>query len=400
MNTSFSSGCGLYVHIPFCAQKCRYCDFASYVGRENAIDAYLESLFREMNEAAATRQTYCRSIAEQCTIGGDAVVDSHHYKTVYIGGGTPSVLPCGAVALIMANVRKNFAVDDDAEITIEANPNSLTAKKLDEYLDSGINRVSLGVQSLSDELLQTLGRAHTASDARAAMRLLKESGVSWSADAMLSLPGQSLLDVETTISEIIGYDPGHISAYSLILEEGTPLSAAVSGGKLKPLDEDAAYALETRAAALLEETGYARYEISSFAKPGRQSRHNLNYWNNGAYVGLGAAAHGAFRAKDGVWTRTENAASLAEYIGGAKAVHTRVSREDEMFETVMLAMRKLEGLSLSAFAARFSERFEVRYAALIAQLVDEGLLNMKDGFAALTTRGLEMQNLVLVRFLE
>ncbi len=342
------------------------------------MEAYIEALLREMHLRK----------------------DIGAFDTVYIGGGTPSFLPEGAAARLLAEARASYAIAPDAEITIEANPNSLTPDKLEEYLRSGINRVSLGVQSLSDALLKTLGRAHSARDARAAMRLLLESGVSWSADAMLSLPGQSMSDVDASLSEIIAFAPGHISAYPLILEEGTPLYNAVAKGELKPPSEDEAYALETRAVVLLEAAGYARYEISSFARHGRESRHNLNYWNNGAYLGLGAAAHGAYRNASGGWTRAENTADLDAYIAGAPPIETSVSREDEMFETVMLALRKVEGLCLCAFADRFGVRFEERYAAQIEELRREGLLELHGDYAALTQRGLELQNRVLLRFMD
>ncbi len=366
------------MHIPFCAKKCAYCDFTSFARREGEMEAYIEALMREMH----TRK------------------DIGAFDTVYIGGGTPSLLPEGAVARLLKAARACYAIAQDAEITIEANPNSLTPVKLEEYLRAGVNRVSLGVQSLSDTLLQTLGRAHSAGDAREAMRLLRESGVSWSADAMLSLPVQSLNDVETTLDGVFAFDPGNISAYPLILEDGTPLANAVANGELTLPSEDEAYALETRAVEMLEAAGYKRYEVSSFAKPGMESHHNLNYWNNGAYLGLGAAAHGAYRALDGSWTRTENTPDLAEYIAGAAPSETPIPREEEMFETVMLGLRMVRGIDLRAFEERFGVRFEARYAAQSEVLQREGLMELHEGYSALTPRGMELQNRVLLGFME
>ncbi len=369
---------GLYIHIPFCVKKCAYCDFISYAGRSGEMEAYIEALIREMH----TRK------------------DIRAFDTVYIGGGTPSLLPEEAVSRLLAEVRACYTIAQNAEITVEANPNSLTKRKLEEYLRAGVNRVSLGVQSQSDALLQTLGRAHMARDARAAMWLLRESGVSWSADAMLSLPGQSVCDVESTLAELFAYAPWHISAYPLILEEGTPLKSAVAKGKLALPSEDEAYALEMRAVELLKAAGYARYEVSSFAKPGMESRHNLNYWNNGAYLGLGAAAHGAYRAYNGVWIRTENTPDLAAYIAGAKPKETPIPRDEEMFETVMLGLRMVRGIDLRAFKERFGVRFEEHYAAHVEILQREGLMELHEGYSALMPRGMELQNRVLLGFME
>ncbi len=206
--------------------------------------------------------------------------------------------------------------------------------------------------------------------------------------------------MEATLAEIFAFAPGHISAYPLILEDGTPLADAVEKGVLALPSEDEAYALETRAVELLEAAGCARYEISSFAKPGRESRHNLNYWNNGAYLGIGAAAHSAYRAANGIWTRTENTPDLGAYIAGEAPKETRIPREEEIFETVMLALRKVEGLDLHAFAERFGVRFEDCYATQLSGLRCEGLLKMRGSYAALTPRGMEVQNQVLLRFME
>lgn len=367
---------GLYIHIPFCVQKCAYCDFVSFAGDTRA-NEYMEAL---QNELRAQKELMA-------------------FDTVYIGGGTPSFLPGSAIKALLGLVYGRYDIAPDAEVTIEANPCSLTPEKLEAYASAGVNRASLGVQSLSDALLHTLGRAHDGERARRAMELLRSFGLRWSADVMLSLPGQAQSDVQETLDEIIRFGPGHISAYPLILEENTPLLSAVESGALALPGEDEAYELERLAVDLLERAGYGRYEISSFAKPGEECRHNLNYWNNGAYAGLGLAAHGAHRTRDGQWARTENTGDFGEYFAGIPARVTLIPRKEEKFETIMLALRKTQGLCLADYAVRFSCSFLAEYADQIHECSLGGLLKIQDGYAFLTERGLSIQNKVLLRFL-
>lgn len=377
---------GIYIHIPFCMAKCRYCDFVSFADQAE-MEPYLGALEREM--------ALCR---EKLPV--------RVYDTVFLGGGTPSTLYTGAVSRLMEALTRKFRVTPDAEITIEANPGTLAADKLSEYREAGINRLSLGLQSAGDRLLRKLGRIHTYAQFLESFRLAREAGFNnISADIMYGLPEQTVEDHLDAIEKLAALGLEHISAYSLILEQNTPLYTDVTGGVESLPDEDAAYEMHKQGIALLEERGYRRYEISNFAGPGLESRHNLNYWNNGEYLGLGLNSHSAMRI-EGKWMRWSNAPKLSDYIHACGSGVRPLAGEpqtiplaEEMFETVMLGLRKTEGVSGAAFRARFGRRMGEVFSGAIERLSEKGWLVEKGGFFRLTEEGRDFQNRALLELM-
>ena len=377
---------GLYIHIPFCKAKCRYCDFVSFADCES-MGEYCAALLKEMRLAAAA-------------------LPKQTYDTVFFGGGTPSILPVGAVKLLLDTLRASYEITPNAEITIEANPGTLDAEKLREYRDAGINRLSMGLQSTNDILLETIGRIHRYADFVQNYESARAAGfTNISADLMYGLPGQTVKDHLDAIEALYKLGLEHISAYSLIVEEGTPLYTDVTGGAESLPAEDDVYLMHRRGMEFLETLGYARYEISNFAKPGFASRHNLNYWDNGTYLGLGLNSHSAMRV-EGKWMRFANTARLSDYIQSCNqgvrplaAKPEEIPRAEEMFETVMLGLRKTKGISEAEFHARFGESLEEAYGEALAQLSGRGWLIREGGFCRLTDEGLDFQNEALLAFL-
>jgi oxygen-independent coproporphyrinogen-3 oxidase len=377
---------GIYIHIPFCAAKCRYCDFVSFADHSDR-EAYLAALSRE--------QTLCR---EALPMLG--------YDSVFVGGGTPSTLAEGEITRILEEVYRKFRVSPDAEITIESNPGTLTQNKLREYKGAGVNRISIGLQSAGDQFLRNIGRIHTYEQFLESFRLAREAGfTNINVDIMYGLPEQTVETHLDTIQKLAALAPEHISAYSLILEESTPLYMDVNGGAQSLPDEDEAYEMHRQGRALLGALGYRRYEISNYAKPGYESRHNLNYWNNGEYLGLGLSAHSAMRM-DSRWLRWSNTARMADYIEACgrgdrplAGAEQEIGREEEMFETVMLGLRKTEGVRDEAFCGRFGKRMREAFPQAIVRLEEKGWLVEEDGFFRLTEEGLDFQNLALLEMM-
>jgi oxygen-independent coproporphyrinogen-3 oxidase len=345
----------LYIHIPFCLRKCHYCDFASYPGREDAWEAYFRALEDEL-------KSWINAVGNE-------------FSTAFIGGGTPSLVPAEYIARIASMVRAR-------EFSMEANPGTLTADKLKRYLDSGINRLSLGVQSFDDGLLKRIGRIHDAAGAQAAVEMARGAGFSnINIDLMYALPGQSMAQWESTLARAADIAPEHISAYSLIIEEGTPIAKWA-----RDMDEDLVNAMQRRATAFLGEKGYARYEISNYAKPGYECAHNITYWQRGDYIGIGCAAHSLYQSR-----RFSNPASLDEYLAGKRKVdETLLTAEDVRDETVMLGLRMTKGVSVSALPD----------AKKAAGLVKMGLAEIKDDRFFLNERGLELQNAAVLELLD
>ena len=372
------SALALYAHIPFCKAKCAYCDFASYPRREADWERYFRALGEEL---AAWRPA----------------LEARGVATVFLGGGTPSLMPAEAIERLMADVRACARVAPDAEITMEANPGTLTPEKLRRCRAAGVNRLSLGAQAMDDRLLRALGRIHSAEDVRAAVRMARAAGFDdVSLDLMYALPGQSRGDWRRTLDEAIALEPDHVSAYSLIVEEGTPMADWAASGKVALPDEDEAVEMQRDAIDRLAQAGYARYEISNFARPGRECRHNLAYWLRRDYLGVGCAAHSLV---DGV--RFENPRALDEYLSGARRVCARrLSREEQMEEALMLSTRLCRGMDLAAYRAEFGVDFAQAHRAQLDGLARLGLARVEDGFLRLTQRGMEVQNAVVVELLD
>ncbi len=375
---------GVYIHIPFCVRKCLYCDFVS-VTDQSRIEAYLDALCAEI-----------RMWSGKCP----------QAESVFIGGGTPSLLKSAQMQRIFIELRQAIRIAADAEITVECNPGTLDAEKLQAYRSCGVNRLSIGLQSTHDELLKRIGRIHDFKQFSAGFEMARAAGFeNINVDVMHGLPGQNCEMYLETLRSVIAYKPAHISSYALILEEGTPLYAAVQEGSEKLPDEDTVYDMQDAGMALLLDAGYRRYEVSNFALPGFACRHNLNYWENGPYLGLGLNAHSAMRMPRRGWTRWSNQTVLDEYIrlcmqGESPTAECRtIDTQEEMFETVMMGLRKVEGISLAYFQMRFGRAFTEAYAQPVRELLARGWLEFTDGYVRLTDKGMDVQNMALVHFL-
>lgn len=377
---------GIYLHIPFCVKKCSYCDFVSQEDT-SCMEAYAAALQREI-KLCSKAYPYRR------------------YDTIFIGGGTPSVMPSALLCGIISNLKCSFDIAPSAEITMEANPGTVDGEKLSACRDAGVNRISFGVQSLDDDILKKIGRIHSRKESLAAISLARDIGFfNISADLMYGLPGQDTAAYLRAVEGVAAAGVTHISAYSLILEEGTPMHAAAKAGLVALPDEDEIWEMEKRGTDRLGELGYERYEISNYAKGGFYCAHNMNYWDNGEYLGLGLNSHSALRIA-GAWTRWNNTKDLQNYMDclqmGRLPVEerTQIGRNEEMFECVMLGLRKVKGISLEGFSARFGTDVQDAYAGAVKTLITKGWLAVQDGRMRLTAIGLDMQNQALLHFLD
>lgn len=380
----------LYLHIPFCRRKCRYCDFASWAGREAWMPAYVSAVLREARQAAAA-------------------LGRQRISTAFLGGGTPSLLPAEELQRLLAGIWAVFTPDAGAEITAEANPGTLTEEWLATALSLGVNRLSLGMQAAQETLLRALGRIHTMEQVRASVALARAAGVkNLSLDLMFGLPGQTLSDWAATLEAALALEPEHLSCYGLIPEEGTPLGDGVRRGEVELPSEDAERAMYDLTLKRLEDAGFIQYEISNFARPGFACAHNLGYWRQAPYVGLGAAAASMLPARHAgeCYYRRTNVRDLAAYLRQAEA-GTFVPAEEESvtpaqarFETMMLGLRVCEGVDERAFAAMHGVSLTQVYGERLRSLAARGLLERREHSWRLTRRGMDVQNAVLVELLD
>ncbi len=364
----------LYVHIPFCLRKCKYCNFFSVQFDQEKSTRYLNNLFKEI-------EFWKEKLAKD------------EVKTIYIGGGTPTIYDKETLSLILRKLKESFNLVEDAEVTIEANPKTVDKEKLSKLKEEGVNRLSLGVQSLSDRILKLLGRAHTAKEALEAMELVKETGFkSWNVDLIYAIPTQKMEEWEETLREVLSFFPPHLSLYSLILEEGTPLYDEVKKG-FYDLPEDEGYEMFLKAIELLKEKGYIHYEISNFALEGKFCQHNITYWKNQPYVGIGPGASSFYEG----W-RFKREENFDWFLGYSEV--TKISKEEEMKETIFMNLRLLvEGIDKEAFLKRFGVRVEERYRTVIDELKRNGLLEETGERIRLTNRGVFLGNQVFEKFL-
>lgn len=356
----------LYIHIPFCVRKCAYCDFTSFPDKTDRIPDYLHRLEREMDEAVSRF--------------GDLAVD-----TLFIGGGTPSLLGGGDMKRLMDAAAKRFSIAPDAEITSEANPGTLDAEKLRAYRAAGINRLSIGVQAFDDRLLKSLGRMHTRGEAICAVLMAQDAGFdNLSVDLMYALPFQSVTDWRDTLKTAVGLPIRHISCYSLIVEDGTPMKALVDAKKAVLPDEETAVCMQHAAAAFLKDYGFERYEISNYAQSGYESRHNMVYWTRGDYLGLGCAAHSLMNG-----ARFANTASLEDYLAGRAGDPPEALTERDVYEEcVMLGLRTKYGVPAEILPAKTLDR-----------LVRGGLMAVENGRARVTQAGSDVLNAVILELI-
>ena len=386
----------LYVHIPFCETKCPYCDFNTYAAIEPLMPGYVAALNTEI------------------TLWG-GLLGSPEVHTIFFGGGTPSYLPSDDIRHTMETIRSAFSVEPGAEVTLEANPGDFSDDKLAEYLDCGINRLSIGVQSFDDDLLKTLGRRHNAADATEAYRQAQDSGFrNISIDLMYGLPHQSIGQWQDTLRQALELAPPHISMYCLTLEGGTPMERWVEQGSMPIPDADLAADMYLAAQNDMKAAGYRHYEISNWALNGRLSRHNLTYWRNEPYLGVGPGAHSylgdcrfsAIRPPREYIRRMReepegaDSASVHEAIRGVPVVDEieRIDKPLEMAETMMMGLRLDEGISVTRFTERFGAPPSHAYGDTIRELEELALVHAQDGAIRLTHRGRMLGNEVFSRF--
>ncbi|MFR8732679.1 MAG: radical SAM family heme chaperone HemW [Clostridium perfringens] len=371
----------LYIHIPFCAQKCLYCDFPSFARKDHLRKAYIEALNKEIINLREKHNNL-------------------EINTIFIGGGTPSVLEADELECLLKEVAKlNMA--KDIEYSMECNPGNLTEEKLEVMKKYGVNRISMGLQAKQDNLLKGLGRIHNYKTFKENFLLAKKVGFNnINVDLMFGLPNQRLNEWEETLREIISLEPAHISAYSLIIEEGTAFYNLYENDKLKLPTEEEERKMYHLAKKILEENGFNQYEISNYAKEGKECRHNLAYWNMDNWIGVGSAAASYINGK-----RIKNISSVEEYINSinekGEAVEEIInnSKNDNMEEFMFMGLRKINGIDENEFKKRFSMNINDVYGEILNKYIDEGLLIRDSGRIFLSEKGIEISNIIMADFL-
>lgn len=438
---------GIYVHIPFCKKKCEYCDFKSYTGKENLIKQYIKWVKYELQEVGdGNRKDY-----EE---GRDDLVI---VKSIYIGGGTPSIIPAKYISEILETIKKYYVLDDtkylcrneiivansedfnnnetrnnkknnndsyntasiyneknnyenlntenyidNLEITIEVNPGTVNEEKLREYKKNGINRLSIGLQSTQNNILKTLGRIHTYEDFLNTYNTARKIGFNnINVDLMIGIPNQTLEDVENSINKIIDLKPEHISTYSLIIEEGTPFYNKLEANEITLPSDELERQMYWLVKTKLEEAGYTHYEISNFARKGYESKHNLACWNQEEYIGIGVAAHSYTNN-----IRYSNVDTIEEYISNYETgnevdniiFHEKQNKISKMKEFMMLGLRKIDGIKVQDFKSKFDENPIFVFRKELEKLVNENLLEIDGDTIKLTNKGIDLANLVWEEF--
>ena len=371
----------LYIHIPFCAQKCLYCDFPSFARKDHLRKAYIEALNKEIINLREKHNNL-------------------EINTIFIGGGTPSVLESNELECLLKEIAKlNMA--KDIEYSMECNPGNLTEEKLEVMKKYGVNRISMGLQAKQDNLLKGLGRIHNYKTFKENFLLAKKVGFNnINVDLMFGLPNQRLNEWEETLREIISLEPAHISAYSLIIEEGTAFYNLYENDKLKLPTEEEERKMYHLAKKILEENGFNQYEISNYAKEGKECRHNLAYWNMDNWIGVGSAAASYINGK-----RIKNISSVEEYINSinekGEAVEEIInnSKNDNMEEFMFMGLRKINGIDENEFKNRFSMNINDVYGEILNKYIDEGLLIRESGRIFLSEKGIEISNIIMADFL-
>lgn len=397
---------GIYIHIPFCEAKCAYCDFLSGPSSNENKKRYVDALVEQIKEYSYLNEEY-------------------YIRTIFIGGGTPSSIDPMDIRRILETVYEVFGIENtyingnnqqalqstsNLEITIEANPGTLTEEKLRIYKKSGINRISMGLQSVNDKELKLLGRIHTFEQFEENYHLARECGfTNINIDLMSALPGQTIDTWERTLKTIIELNPEHISAYSLIIEEGTPFyERYADGSELPAEDEDRQMYYLTK--KLLREAGYERYEISNYAKPGFESKHNSSYWERIDYVGFGLGASSclnntrfhneddlALYIEEGTRIKNENSVSFEERFERKEL--QQLTLKEQMEECMFLGLRMMKGVDMNQFEQQFEVQFDKVYGKIVKEMISDGLLIIKDHHLILTERGIDLSNYVMSEFL-
>lgn len=401
----------LYIHIPFCIRKCAYCDFLSAPAGRAEQALYMEALLQEIDWTARSGWSLGEPAGPAaCAAGAEERPET--VDTIFIGGGTPSALEADWIVRLTDRLYESFPIASDAEISMEANPGTLTREKLKRYREAGVNRLSIGLQSMDDEELRTLGRIHTAADFLENFHMAREAGfTNINIDLMSALPGQSEASWERTLQRTVSLGPEHISAYSLIVEEGTPFGERYGGRpELLPSEEEDR-AMYHRTKELLAEAGYERYEISNYARPGRECRHNTGYWTREPYLGFGLGAASFCKG-----VRFSNTREMARYLRQVNESPAEAERalpwtaawreevqtltgQDAMEEFMFLGLRLTAGIRAADFRKAFGREPEAVYGPVLKRLTEAGLLERTAAGWRLSEWGLDVSNRVLAEFL-
>ena len=377
----------LYVHIPWCQSKCPYCDFNSHAAASWPEADYTHALISELEHRVAA-----------------APYSGERLKTIFFGGGTPSLFDPKSIGEIIDSVNRLCGIEAGAEITLEANPGTVDAAKLSGMRAAGVNRISFGAQSFNPATLKFLGRIHSADETRAAAKMAHSAGFErLNLDLIFAVPGQTVADVLFDIESVAALEPDHISAYNLTFEEGTAFFTDLKRGRIKQLPNDEQAAMYQTVREEIPRHGYPMYEISNYAAPGHEARHNLTYWRGETYLGIGAGAHSFARIDNG-GRRWWNEKLPSRYVAAieerrlAEAGAETIDEKTAQSEYVFLNLRLRDGFALADFHARFNRHFECIFGSVATPLLNDGLLTLERGRIFLTDRGLEMADSVFAEF--
>ena len=373
---------GIYIHIPFCKQKCFYCDFCSFANKNEMQGKYVETVINEI-----------KNITHK---------EKYTVTTIYLGGGTPSILNPDYIKNILQEIKSSFEILDDAEITIEINPGTVNEEKLKKYKEYGINRLSIGLQSANDKILKKIGRIHDYKQFEETFFYARKCGFkNINVDLMYSLPNQSFDEWKETLNKIINLNPSHISAYSLILEEGTKFYDMYLNKEFELNDEEVDISIYNYTIDTLYKNGYHQYEISNYAKEGYECKHNIVYWKCDNYLGLGPGASGYINNY-----RYSNICDIKEYNKcleyNKKPIEEKnvLSKKDEMEEFIFMGLRMNEGINLDEFYEKFNVNFKHKYNNILDKLKNLNLIIEQNNNIALTQRGRELSNTVFIEFID
>ena len=374
---------GIYIHIPFCKQKCFYCDFCSFANKNEMQGKYVETVINEI-----------KNITHK---------EKYTVTTIYLGGGTPSILNPNYIKNILQEIKSSFEILDDAEITIEINPGTVNEEKLKKYKEYGINRLSIGLQSANDKILKKIGRIHDYKQFEETFFYARKCGFkNINVDLMIGLPTQAIEDVKQTLEKIIQKNPEHISVYSLIIEEGTIIEKMINENKLQLPDEETERIMYWTVVNELKENGYNQYEISNFSKKTYESRHNTNCWKQKQYIGLGTSAHSYLNKK-----RYSNTNNIEEYIKNIQenniskniTIHEEQTEESTMNEYMLLGLRMIQGININEFKQKFKTDPTVKYKEILEKLQKENLIQITKTSIKLTKQGIDFGNIVWEEFI-
>ena len=374
---------GIYIHIPFCKQKCFYCDFCSFANKNEMQGKYVETVINEI-----------KNITHK---------EKYTVTTIYLGGGTPSILNPDYIKSILQEIKSSFEILDDAEITIEINPGTVNEEKLKKYKEYGINRLSIGLQSGNDKILKKIGRIHDYKQFEETFFYARKCGFkNINVDLMIGLPTQAVEDVKQTLEKIIQKNPEHISVYSLIIEEGTIIEKLINENKLQLPDEETERIMYWTVVNELKENGYNQYEISNFSKKTYESKHNTNCWKQKQYIGLGTSAHSYLNKK-----RYSNTNNIEEYIKNIQenniskniTIHEEQTEESTMNEYMLLGLRMIQGININEFKQKFKIDPTIKYKETLEKLQKENLIQITKTSIKLTKQGIDFGNIVWEEFI-